>query len=80
LDCPRLTKELASEIETLWRDDAIQVAVASNMLIALHQSHFLSSYSVLVFCIILIKLFSHIFVFVSLLNSKLSMLSVSFPL
>lgn len=29
LDYPRLTKELAQEIETLWKDAAIQVAVTS---------------------------------------------------
>lgn len=27
LDYPRLTKELAQDIETLWKDAAIQVAV-----------------------------------------------------
>lgn len=28
LDYPRLTKELAKEIESLWKDDAIQVVIS----------------------------------------------------
>ena len=60
LDYPCLNKELAQDIETLWKDAAIQVAVASyrlHILIALHQSpiFFRSSCSALVFCLILIK-------------------------